>query len=82
MNALCRLGSKKAWMLFSNDDHVLPVGEGDRPLAVGDAAHGLVAELRDHEQTELAGRVAVPLRKPIADFVDRRAHDRKILVTP
>ena len=69
-------------MLFSNEITCWPVGDRIVRCAVGDAAHGLVAELRDHEQAELARRVAVPLRKPMADFVDRGAHDRKILVTP
>ena len=43
-------------------DHVLAVRDRGRALTVGDAAHGLVAELSDHEQAELASRVAVPLR--------------------
>jgi hypothetical protein len=41
---------------------MLAVRESMRSLAVGDPADDLVAELREHEQTELTRRVPIPLR--------------------
>ena len=42
---------------------------------LGHAAHGLVTEVRDHEEAELAPSIAPTMGKPSTDPHDERAHD-------
>jgi hypothetical protein len=45
------------------------VGEGDAGAAVGDAADGLVAEVREHEEANLPNRVKPTVGETVSDFL-------------
>ena len=66
-----RSAMKKAWKPGSKNvpvdvlevDDRLAVGERDRPVALRDPAHGLVAEVGQHEQADLPQGIRIALGK-------------------